>query len=65
MWEKGTDKYEKVHTQAVAIEFSSKRKREPSALRALCRLKICSYKKARQSVQQSLVIKSALCEVAS
>ena len=38
MREKGTDKYENAHIQAVAIEFSRRRKRETSALRTLVRL---------------------------
>ena len=49
------------HTQAIAIEFSRRRYHEPSTLRTFCRLKVCAYKKARQSEQQSVVIESALC----
>ena len=64
MREKGTDKYDNVHTQAVAIEFSKRRKREPSTLRTFCRRKECFYTKARQGGQPSAVIQSALCEVA-
>ena len=64
MREKGTDKYDNVHAQAVAIEFSRRRKREPSTLRIFCRRKECFYTKARQSEQLSAVIQSALCEVA-
>ena len=50
--EKGTDKYKNAHMQAVAIEFSRRRDREPSTLRIFCRLKVCTYKRARQSRQR-------------
>ena len=58
------DKYENVHKQAIAIEFSRRREYEPSTLRMFCRLKACVHKNARQSGQRSVRIQSALCEVA-
>ena len=53
------DKYENAHIQDVAIEFSRKRKCEP--LRLFFRLKVCAYKKTRQSNQ--LVIYNSVSSV--
>ena len=49
--EKGTDKYENANTRAAAMEVWRKRDHEPSTLLTYCRLKVCAYKKARQSRQ--------------
>ena len=46
MREKGTDKYENAHVQAVAMEFSRRREREPFALRTFVRLFVLNSKKA-------------------
>ena len=59
-----TDKYENAHRQAVAIEFSRSLEHELSILRTFCKLKMCVYKRARQSGQESVRIQSALCKVA-
>ena len=64
MREKGTDKYENAHMQAVAIEFSRRRECEPYASRTFVRLFVLDNKRTRQSTRQSGVIQSALCEVA-
>ena len=58
------DKYENAQAQAVTIEFPRRQERELSTLKTFCRLKVCAYKKARQSGQQSVLIPSAFCEVA-
>ena len=52
------------NTQAVVIKISRRQECEPSTLRTFGRLKVCAYKKPRQSGQQSVRIQSALCEVA-
>ena len=43
------DKYENACKQAVAIEFTKRLSYESSTLGTFCRLKVCAYKKARQS----------------
>ena len=39
----GTDKYDNKHIQAVAIEFSRRQERKPSALRTFVRLFMLFY----------------------
>ena len=51
MREKGIDKYEKVHVQALSIEFLRRQEREPSASRTFVRLILLDYKRTRQSRQ--------------
>ena len=60
--EKGTDKCENTLIQAVAIEFSRRREREPSASRTFVRLFVLDYKSVRQSRRRVVVIQSDLCE---
>ena len=60
----GIYKYENAHAQAIMIEFSRIQERESSTLRTFWRLKVCVYKKARQSGQQSNISQSVLYEVA-
>ena len=47
MREKGTNKYENAHIQAVTIEFSSKRESEPSVSRMFVKLFPLDYKSAK------------------
>ena len=49
---RGTDKYENAHLLAVAIEFSRRRERKPSASRTFVRLNALVYKRARQIRRQ-------------
>ena len=51
MREKGTDKYENVHDQNIVIESTRRQDLEHSTLRTFCKLKVCKYKKTRQSGQ--------------
>ena len=65
MRERGTDKYENAHKQAVVIEFWKSREREPSASRTFARLNVLDYKSARQSRRESVRFQSVFCKVAS